>query len=43
MKDGHVDCRIEEFAEHTKLVSKALVPSVFQHIGTETSHEADLP
>src|SRR6201996_3184128 len=43
VKDGHARRRIEEFAEHAKLASFAFVPSVFQHIGGESSHEADLP
>jgi hypothetical protein len=43
VSDGHADRRIEEYAQYANLAPLALVPSVFQHISSKTSHEADRP
>lgn len=43
VQDGHADQRLDQIADQMNLKRLALVPSVFQHIGSRTSHEADLP
>lgn len=43
VRDGHADQRLDQIAEQLGLKRLALVPSIFQHIGSRTSHEADLP